>query len=179
MGQVCLFSCVSSNDPTAATKNLGRTERDPLIFPNSLMDLKLDLKPQYSCLGLCSRSDPLSWTLSAHHFRVPGSVLHQIYPDTCGPQCLPKSTLFPALGNLPSFFFLPTGDHPQLHTVAIFRQSVMWKTVSGEKTPLSTSPGCSWPQGPSGKFSGDHGKLPLLPVVLFVKFLHSAFPTIG
>lgn len=112
MGQVCLFSCVSSNDPTAATKNLGRTERDPLISPNSLMDLKLDLKPQYSCLGLCSRSDPLSWTLSAHHFRVPGSVLHQICPDTCGPQCLPKSTLFPALGNLPSFFFLPTGTIP-------------------------------------------------------------------
>lgn len=104
MGQLCLFSRVSSNDLTPDTKNLGRTERDPLISPNSLMDLKLDPILQYSCLGPCSRSDPLSWTLSAHHFWVPGTVSHQVCPDTCSPQCLPRSTLFPDLGTRPSFF---------------------------------------------------------------------------
>lgn len=139
------------------------------------MDLKFGPISQYPCLGpFYTSPEPLGWTLQLIAFSVTTrSALALVVPSAClNPLCF-------LLRKLPQFFCLsPEGIIPCC-TWLIFSGSRSFGKKLLLRRHLSQSHLIVVSCGdPNAKFHGDYSKSPLLPVILFVKFLCGQFPSI-
>lgn len=122
-------------DPTAATKKLEKRERDPhfLQFSHGFEVWPHTLVFMFGAPPRASSPQAGPYLLTA--FWGPWTLLSQTWLDTHCLQHLPKPTLFPAVGNCPSFFSSQRGPSLVAHdclllTAGHVEKGLWWEDIS-------------------------------------------------